>query len=249
LSFAKAGSLCPDLRAVQEFELEKYTGRCGADVEHSVDLIRPVCRGVQASMKRHAQGESDSEAGLLLLDFGNLPVYANTEAIRILLYPQDAEKVQSLACYLAEKIRSVIVNGRSPTCLPQARELVSGRRRYVCRIFDLASGWKHSSTPAVAVLIERAHQVSFQVSLIAERFQLTRREEETVSLLLGGLTSKEIAQRMQISPNTVKAFLRLVMIKMGVSSRPGIMGKIFKTQIAFCFFYVAQTPSAGLLFD
>jgi len=217
------------MREVQAFEVENYTGRCGADVKHSVDLDRSVCRGVQAPMKRHVQGESDSEAGLLLLDSGNLPVYADTEAIRILVYPQEAENVQSLACYLAEKIRSLIVNGRG---LPQARELVSGKRRYLCRIFNLASGWKNCRTPAVAVLIERAHQVSFQVSLIAERFQLTPREEETVSLLLGGLTSKEIAQRMQISPNTVKSFLRLVMIKMGVSSRPGIMGKIFKTQIA-----------------
>jgi DNA-binding CsgD family transcriptional regulator len=183
-------------------------------------------------MKRNAQGESDCETGLLLLDFGNLPVYANAEAIRILAYPQKAEKVQSLGSCLAEKMRSPVVNDRGPTCMPQARELVSGRRRYLCRIFDLATGSTDTRTPAVAVLIERTPQVSFQVSLIAERFQLTRREEETVSLLLGGLTSKEIAQRMQISPNTVKAFLRLVMIKMGVSSRPGIMGKILKMQIA-----------------
>jgi DNA-binding CsgD family transcriptional regulator len=182
-------------------------------------------------MKTHAQGESDSETGLLLLDLGNQRVYANTEAIRILLYPQGAEKAKSLGSYLAEKMRSLVVNGRGLTCLPQARELVSGRRRYLCRIFDMATGWTDTPTAAVAVLIERAHQASYQVSLIAERFQLTRREEQTVGLLLGGLTSKEIAQRMQISPNTVKAFLRLVMIKMGVSSRPGIMGKILKMQI------------------
>jgi len=31
---------------------------------------------------------------------------------------------------------------------------------------------------------------------------------------------------MSISPNTVKAFLRLVMFKMGVTSRCGVVGKI-----------------------
>ena len=41
-----------------------------------------------------------------------------------------------------------------------------------------------------------------------------------------GLTSKEIAVRMKISPNTVKAFLRLVMVKMKVSTRSGIAGKL-----------------------
>ena len=43
--------------------------------------------------------------------------------------------------------------------------------------------------------------------------------------LLEGLTSKQIAERMSISTNTVKAFLRLIMIKMDVSTRSGIVGK------------------------
>jgi LuxR family transcriptional regulator, regulator of acetate metabolism len=55
---------------------------------------------------------------------------------------------------------------------------------------------------------------------------LTQREKETVELLIQGLTSKEIATRMKISPNTVKAFLRIVMVKMGVSTRSGILGKV-----------------------
>jgi DNA-binding CsgD family transcriptional regulator len=48
--------------------------------------------------------------------------------------------------------------------------------------------------------------------------------------LLQGLTSKEIAARMSISPNTVKAFLRLVMVKMGVSTRSGIVGRVVGPQ-------------------
>jgi len=61
---------------------------------------------------------------------------------------------------------------------------------------------------------------------ISEQFNLTQRERETVELLLKGLTSKEIANRMNISVNTVKAFLRLVMVKMKVSNRSGIAGKV-----------------------
>jgi DNA-binding CsgD family transcriptional regulator len=61
---------------------------------------------------------------------------------------------------------------------------------------------------------------------ISERYGLTARERETVQFLREGFTSKEIAQRMEISPNTVKAFIRLVMVKMGVSTRSGIVGKI-----------------------
>jgi DNA-binding CsgD family transcriptional regulator len=48
--------------------------------------------------------------------------------------------------------------------------------------------------------------------------------------LLQGIRNKEIANRMNISPHTVRAFLRLIMIKTGVSSRSAIVGKIMMTQ-------------------
>ncbi len=61
---------------------------------------------------------------------------------------------------------------------------------------------------------------------ISAQFGLTQREGETVEFLLQGLTSKEIATRMKISANTVKAFIRLIMVKMNVSTRSGIAGKV-----------------------
>ncbi len=51
---------------------------------------------------------------------------------------------------------------------------------------------------------------------ISKRFGLTPREQETAHLLGEGLTSKEIATRMNISPNTVNSFVRLMMVKMNV---------------------------------
>jgi len=58
-----------------------------------------------------------------------------------------------------------------------------------------------------------------------QNYHLSQREGETVRFLIEGLTNKEIAARMGISPDTVKVFLRLAMMKMGVSSRTGIMSK------------------------
>jgi DNA-binding CsgD family transcriptional regulator len=75
------------------------------------------------------------------------------------------------------------------------------------------------------VLLERHVSNATALSDLSRQFDLTTRECETVSLLLEGLTSKEIANRMKISPNTVKAFLRLVMVKMDVSTRSAIVGK------------------------
>jgi len=41
---------------------------------------------------------------------------------------------------------------------------------------------------------------------IADQYDLTQREKETVEFLLQGLTSKEIATRMKISPTRSRRF-------------------------------------------
>jgi DNA-binding CsgD family transcriptional regulator len=75
-------------------------------------------------------------------------------------------------------------------------------------------------------MLERKCNEPGMIAEISARFGLTMRECETVQFLLEGFTSKEIASRMKISPNTVKAFIRLVMVKTGVSTRSGIIGRI-----------------------
>src|SRR3989454_10314699 len=86
-----------------------------------------------------------------------------------------------------------------------------------------ANGHPHHS---MAVLLERAPSGLIPVSLVSQQFKLTRRERDVLEYLLHGLSTKEIANRMGVSPNTVKAFLRLIMSKTGVSSRSAIVGKI-----------------------
>ncbi len=165
-------------------------------------------------------------AGILLLDSGMQLLWGNSEAIHILTYPDEPEKIQSLARYLAGKIRIVCASAEKPSAI---REFLSGRRHYLCQVLSLEYGKKNPSGPAMAVLLERAPEPARQVSKIAQQYHLTVREQQAVRFLTEGFSSKEIAARMGISPNTVKAFLHLVMIKMGVSSRAGVIGKILKS--------------------
>lgn len=79
---------------------------------------------------------------------------------------------------------------------------------------------------AFVLLLERSTNGAATLGQICARFCLTPREQETVELLFEGMTNKEIANRMKISANTVKVFVRMVMVKMGVSTRSGIVGKI-----------------------
>ena len=61
---------------------------------------------------------------------------------------------------------------------------------------------------------------------MCEEFQLTRREQEALELLSVGLCTKEIGNAMQISSNTAKVYVHMVMAKMGVSSRMEVLAKI-----------------------
>jgi DNA-binding NarL/FixJ family response regulator len=87
---------------------------------------------------------------------------------------------------------------------------------------DLAHG---DSQCSLAIILERGSSRSSSIEGVAEKFHLSTREREVLPFLLNGLTTKQIASGMEISPNTVKVFLHMIMVKMGVSTRSGIVGK------------------------
>jgi DNA-binding CsgD family transcriptional regulator len=80
------------------------------------------------------------------------------------------------------------------------------------------------------MLLERGLSGLVPLSRVCQQFKLTQREREVLEFLLQGMSSKVIANRMNLSPNTVKAFLRLIMIKTDSSSRSAIVGKILMNQ-------------------
>ncbi len=165
-----------------------------------------------------------STAGLVLLDAEDRVVYHNPEAIAILTYSQPSKMhtPDSLRIVLQPLLRP----RKSLSSQVPSTDFTSGRRRYTCRFFMLAHRSGKATQATTGILLERAASKLVDVSSVARQFRLTQREQETVELLTLGLTSKEIASRMNISPNTVKAFFRLVMTKMSVSTRSGIVGKI-----------------------
>lgn len=175
------------------------------------------CGGAE---KQCATGESATGFLLIAPDFQ--PIYANAEAVRILAYPEAPEPLDLSDRCIACKIRSTLLvndDGQSKF----ATEFISGRRHYRCRAFSLNND-NVPDHPAIAVILERS-RTSFDAAQAAAQFHLTARERETLRYLMEGLTNKEIGYRMNISPNTVKAFLKLIMMKMNVSTRSGIVGK------------------------
>jgi DNA-binding CsgD family transcriptional regulator len=56
-----------------------------------------------------------------------------------------------------------------------------------------------------------------------ERFQLTKREQQTLERLIKGYTNKEIANELGVTEPTVKVFIKRLMEKMRCSTRTGIV--------------------------
>jgi DNA-binding CsgD family transcriptional regulator len=162
-----------------------------------------------------------STTGFLLIDSSQNPVAFNPEAVQILCYPDKPADAGRLGEFLAGRIRSRLLN-RAPHDYrsPFVSRFKSGRRLYFCRTFELTPTSEGSSPPTLGLLLERSSSEAMSRSEVAQQFHLSAREQEAVQFLLSGLTSKEIADRTKISPNTVKAFLRVVVIKMGVSRMP-----------------------------
>ena len=171
------------------------------------------------------QGPSKpSRVGVLLLDLQLRPIHFNAESASILAYPKPPKGVPSLDSVLP------VINGqlRGPSN-PAPDGFTSGRRRYICRAFLLDSANRAGSRvqPRFVVTLERVRRApQVDVSQWSEQNQLTTRERETVEHVLQGLSTKEIAMKMSISPSTVKSFLKLIMVKVGASSRAGIIAKV-----------------------
>lgn len=101
-----------------------------------------------------------------------------------------------------------------------------GKDVYNLRVFVIQNGL--AAQPILALYVQRAYRVNDPLEDIAVQYNLTARERETVKGISAGLTSKEMAERMNISPNTVKSFLRVIMLKMGTTTRSGIVSKLLE---------------------
>ncbi len=168
---------------------------------------------------------TDPPAAIVLVDPDLQALCLNGDAIRLLSFSG------GLAAARAgwQAVRTQVLSD-SPHDLSHAsagfRNFVSGGRCYRCRVFPLEVRRSRHGSPAAVVVIERDRPAWFPTAEALAVFHLTAREEQAVRFALSSLTNKQIGAEMGISPNTVKALLRMAMTKIGVSSRMGIVHKL-----------------------
>jgi DNA-binding CsgD family transcriptional regulator len=88
--------------------------------------------------------------------------------------------------------------------------------------------WASRLSAAAARARETARQDGALEGIMPE--EMSRREREVCDLLIGGLTNKEIADKLCISENTAKTHTRHVYRKMGVSNRQELIARFGTAQ-------------------
>ncbi|MCU1237533.1 MAG: transcriptional regulator, LuxR family [Candidatus Solibacter sp.] len=163
--------------------------------------------------------------GVILLD-ANLNILAfDTGAASILRSEGEAEG--SWVLKVPQKILDVLRDNQTSEQPSHKLRLHLNANTYVCRIH--VAPWRIQGLPGCVTVLHLARELNIDdtLEMVSAEYRLTVRELQALRGVLTGLTSKEVAEQMSISPNTVKAFLRLVMVKMGVTSRTGILTKLF----------------------
>jgi DNA-binding CsgD family transcriptional regulator len=163
------------------------------------------------------------EVGLVLMDETLRVVGCDRGAVAILNLPDQSEAAKrSIPLEILEAIQS-----RTRAGVPYSKmRFPTASGEYVCRSYLVEPEDGGVSGTLVALHLERASMGDLAIGDIAAKYHLSEREEETLKGVLMGLSTKEIADQMMISPNTVKAYIRLMTIKLGVTTRWGIISKV-----------------------
>jgi DNA-binding CsgD family transcriptional regulator len=161
--------------------------------------------------------------GIVILD-GSLSPIALDAGAEAILEHLNSERGGSRNSVLPPVILQLLDSrsGRDPDA--PHMHVSAGGHEYTCRAFAMKP--RTGAQPMLALYLRREVSVADALDQVAAEYRLTDREREALIGISMGLTSKELAVRMNISPNTVKAFLRLIMIKMGTSTRAGIVAKV-----------------------
>jgi DNA-binding NarL/FixJ family response regulator len=157
-----------------------------------------------AASLQTAIGEREDLLGLVLLDGDDPDVGLAAVGVLRQLYPRVrllllCEEISKpvLRCVLEQRLEGVVLKSDGIEDLIAAiRHVLEGR-----------------SVMPSALHAPGANREARELAA------LSRRENEILTHLAEGMTNREIAQRLVISPNTVKFHLRSIYLKLGVANR------------------------------
>jgi DNA-binding CsgD family transcriptional regulator len=176
----------------------------------------------------------------------------NTTAYRIFSFPtgdstqtNDVREDISALCrkwkkILVKKVPTIKGPDERADVTPTFLDLYqSGKRSYLVKGLMLSARSMASLEREgyYLFILERIGSDVFNIARIARELNLSKREQDLIQLLLTDSGNKQIAHTLGLSLNTVKTYLKLLMRKLGVTSRAGIIAVLIRK--------LSQTSSSG----
>jgi DNA-binding CsgD family transcriptional regulator len=168
-------------------------------------------------------------SGVVILDESGKILYLNQEARSILsTFSANDDQSDNPATQINAAIVEAIKENLGPLNEPSSSIIQCSNTdsTYSLRALPLDKPHKKGKS-CVMVLIEGVtiHR-KFDMDVVQKQFGLTKREAEVTFCLTKGLTNKEIANILSLSPETVHDYVKQVMKKFKTTTRAGIVGKV-----------------------
>ncbi len=167
-------------------------------------------------------------SGVVILDESGEILYLNQEAHSILSTFSANNDSSDKDSPINKAIVETIKENLGPLNEPSSSiiQCANTDSTYSLRALPLDKPHKKGKS-CVMVLIEGVtiHR-KFDMDVVQKQFGLTKREAEVTFCLTKGLTNKEIANILSLSPETVHDYVKQVMKKFKTTTRAGIVGKV-----------------------
>ena len=169
---------------------------------------------------------ADGPGLLLIADDGS--VLATTPAAEGWLaemgdWPRRDEVPQAVRAVAARLWELERVGVPGPGLMPRVRVRTRAGRWLVLHAARLSGA---GASGATAVMLEQAPPLEV-APLVLQAYALTEREARVAQLVLQGLATREISERLSISALTVQDHLKAVFDKTGVNSRRALVAQVF----------------------
>jgi DNA-binding NarL/FixJ family response regulator len=179
---------------------------------HGAIVVAEVSDGLQA-----VQAAKDESPDVVLMDIA-MPGLNGLEALTRLKKECPSVKVIMLSMYAAEEyFRQALEAGASGYLLKDA-----DRAELEIALMTVSRGETYL-TPEIAKYTIHAYQQHHAQVGVSPLSRLTSRQREILQLVAEGQTTKDIAQRLDLSPRTVETHRADIMERLQIHDLPGLV--------------------------
>lgn len=168
-------------------------------------------------------------AGVVIIDASGAILYINEEASAILatFTSKDISSYKhpsSVDIAITDAINHHIgtLSAHESKCIQCPETNVT----YALRALPLHKPHKRGKSCTMVLIEGVTMERQFDINEVQKQFDLSKRETEVTFCLTKGLTNKEIAKALSLSPETIHDYIKKIMEKMKTTTRAGIVGKV-----------------------